>query len=185
MTAVLKLLPKKISLFLKGFKPISEATQTFTKKYLHGRTVNIGIDSAVIVDNSTVISSCLLMIPLVLLLAVILPGNKALPFGDLTLLVVVLPLKIASCRGDVVRSIVGSTIYTVNMLYLSTWLAPLLTQAFHLANYDVGKEGLVTYLSVGLCSNALAVLLVSYLSFSGLLGSSLVVLALLYSVNKK
>ena len=185
MAAVLKLLPKMISFFLEGLKPISEATQTFTKKYLHGRTVNIGMDSAVTVDNPAVISSCLLMIPLVLLLAVILPGNKVLPFGDLPLLVVVLPLIIASFRGNIVRSIVGSTIYTVSMLYLSTWLAPLLTQAFQLAHYDVGQEGLVTYLSVGLWPNALAVLLAKYLSFSGMLGFSLVILILLYIVNKK
>lgn len=72
MAAVLKLLPKMISMFMEALTPIAEATQEFTQKHLHGKIVNIGMDAALTVGHPAVTSTSLLMIPVALFLAVIL-----------------------------------------------------------------------------------------------------------------
>ena len=41
------------------------------------------MDSALAAGNETVLSSALILVPITLLIAVILPGNSTLPFGDL------------------------------------------------------------------------------------------------------
>lgn len=183
MAAVLKLLPKMVALFMEGLTPIAEATQAFTQKYLGGRTVNIGMDAALTVGNSAVMATSLLMIPLTLLIAVILPGNKVLPFGDLPTIVFALALMVAAFRGNILRSVIGCSIYTVTMLYLATYLAPALTTAYKLANYNVGS-GVISYVSAGLWPNALMVFVSNVFSIPGILIVSIILLVLLFYINR-
>ena len=48
------------------------------------RDITVGMDTALIVGNPSVISSALLLIPAMVILAVILPGNRVMPLGDLS-----------------------------------------------------------------------------------------------------
>lgn len=180
--AVLALLPKMISMFMEGLTPIAEATQEFTQKHLHGKTLNIGMDAALTVGNPAVLSVSLIMIPITLALSVVLPGNQVLPLGDLPTLVYALCLLVAAFNGDVVRSIIGSTIYTISMLYLATWIAPALTGAYQIAGYQV--TGLVSYVTAGLWPNALGLAAAQFGGYVGVAVFSLVVLALLFYVNR-
>ena len=82
-------------------------------------------------------STSLLLVPISLLLAVILPGNQVLPF-------VIWHFHICDLFNDslfqrnIVRSLVGCSLYLVMTFYLSTWLAPIVTELFQMANFDVG-----------------------------------------------
>ncbi|SFG75886.1 PTS galactitol transporter subunit IIC [Sporolactobacillus nakayamae] len=183
MAAVLKLLPKMISMFMEALTPIAEATQAFTQTHLHGKTVNIGMDAALTVGHPAVTSTSLLMIPVALFLAVILPGNKVLPFGDLTLFVFVFTIMVSAFRGNIIRSLIGGAVYTIPMLYLSTWLAPTVTKAFQLANYNIGSKGTVSFVSAGLWPNALMVWTGQHLSVIGIIVIIGILLGLLYYVN--
>lgn len=183
MAAVLKIMPKMVSLFMEGLTPVADATKEFTAKYMGGREVNIGMDAALVVGNSSVMSTALLMIPITLLIGVILPGNKVLPFGDLPTLVFALALMVAGFRGNVFRSVLGCSIYTITMLYAATYLAPALTTAYHIAGYEIGS-GMISYVSAGLWPNALLVFVANILSVPGLLILTAVALGVLYYVNK-
>lgn len=183
MAAVLKIMPKMVSLFMEGLTPVADATKEFTAKYMGGREVNIGMDAALVVGNSSVMSTALLMIPITLLIGVILPGNKVLPFGDLPTLVFALALMVAGFRGNVFRSVLGCSIYTVTMLYAATYLAPALTTAYHIAGYEIGS-GMISYVSAGLWPNVLLVFVANILSVPGLLVLTAVALGVLYYVNK-
>ncbi len=184
MAAVLKIMPKMVALFMEGLTPIADATKEFTGKYLGGREVNIGMDAALVVGNSSVMSTSLLMIPITLLIGVILPGNKVLPFGDLPTIVFALALMVAGFRGNVFRSVIGCSIYTVFMLYGATYLAPALTTAYGLAGYELGS-GLISYVSAGLWPNVLVVGITSILSVPGLLILTVVALVVLFYINRK
>lgn len=183
MAAVLKIMPKMVSLFMEGLTPVADATKEFTAKYMGGREVNIEMDAALVVGNSSVMSTALLMIPITLLIGVILPGNKVLPFGDLPTLVFALALMVAGFRGNVFRSVLGCSIYTITMLYAATYLAPALTTAYHIAGYEIGS-GMISYVSAGLWPNALLVFVANILSVPGLLILTAVALGVLYYVNK-
>ena len=141
------------------------------------------MDAAITVGNPSVMATCLLMIPITLFVAVILPGNKVLPFGDLPLLVFVFTLMVAAFKGDILRSLIGCTIYTVTELYLASWMAPAVTSAFHVASYDVGS-GVVSFVSAGLWPNVLGLGAAEYFGFAGVAVLTLVVLAGLFYVNR-
>ena len=182
--AVMKIMPKMVAMFMEGLMPIAEAGQEFANKRLGGRSVNIGMDAALTVGHPVVMSTTLLMVPISLLLAVVLPGNQTLPFGDLAFFTFGICLMIPFFRGNVLRSIVGCGIYMAIMLYCSTWMAPVLTQMFHVAHIDVGTTGLVTSILVSLWPTVLMTLLVQKLGVAGLLILGAVVIALLFYVNR-
>lgn len=184
MAAVLKIMPKMVSLFMEGLTPVAEATKEFTAKYMGGREVNIGMDAALVVGNSSVMSTALLMIPITLLIGVILPGNKVLPFGDLPTLVFGLALMVAGFRGNVFRSVLGCSIYTITMLYAATYLAPALTTAYHIAGFEI-SSGMISYVTAGLWPNVLIVFITNLLSVPGLLILTVIALVVLFYVNKK
>ncbi len=182
--AVMKIMPKMVAMFMEGLLPIAEAAREFTSKKLNGKQVNIGMDAALTVGHPAVMATALIMVPISLLLALILPGNKVLPFGDLAFYAFGVCLMIPFFKGNIIRSIVGGTIYLVICLYMSTWLAPTITDVFHLAQYNVGTTGLVTSILCGLWPVTLFVLLLTYLGFIGLAVLACIILLLLIYVNK-
>lgn len=182
--AVMKIMPKMVAMFMEGLMPVAEAAKEFASKKLNGKVVNIGMDAALTVGHPTVMSTSLLMVPISLLLAIVLPGNKVLPFGDLAFFAFGIALMIPFFKGNIVRSILGCSIYLVICLYLSTWLAPTITHVFALAHYDVGTSGLVTSVLCGLWPVGLFALAVKYLGAFGLVIIGVIVIALLAYVNK-
>ena len=85
--AVLVLIPKMAALLMEGLLPISDAASTFVNKHFKNRgKIYIGLDSAVGVGHPVTLAISFILVPLCIFLAVILPGNKVLPFADLAVL---------------------------------------------------------------------------------------------------
>ena len=106
MAAVMLLLPKMTALFMEGLMPISEAAKKMTKEKFKGRKFLIGIDAAVVVGNAEVMTTGLILIPLTIGLAFILPGNHLLPFADLAVVPFRIALVVALTGGNLFRSLV-------------------------------------------------------------------------------
>ncbi|AEA01911.1 MULTISPECIES: PTS galactitol transporter subunit IIC [Aerococcus] len=166
--AIMKIMPKMVAMFMEGLMPIAEAAQEFANRRLEGREVLIGMDAALTVGHSTVMSTSLLLVPISLVLALILPGNKVLPFGDLAFFAFAICLMIPFFKGNVMRSIIGSSIYVIFCLYMSTWLAPIITDVFNLASFDIGTSGLATMLLAALWPVGLLVIAYNYLGIIGI-----------------
>lgn len=79
VAAIMVLFPRMIRLIVEGLLPISDGARKFFQKYFKGREVYIGLDTAVTLGHPTTIAVGLLLIPIMLILASILPGNKVLP----------------------------------------------------------------------------------------------------------
>lgn len=128
MSTVMVLLPRMTVLFVEGLMPVSSAASKFCKKRFKGREFSIGLDAAVVVGNDSVITLALLMVPITLLLAVILPGNHMLPFADLAVITFRVCLVVALCRGNMFRSLIIACIVMSGILYCGTMAAPFMTQ---------------------------------------------------------
>lgn len=148
-SAVMVLMPRMVSLLMEGLAPISEAANTFVQKRFPGREVNIGMDSALSVGHPAVLSSSLLLVPITILLAVILPGNTTLPFGDLATIPFVVCLMSAVFNGNIVRTVVGGSIYMTSILYITSWASPLVTMAAQAAKFDLGGNKSITAMAEG------------------------------------
>ena len=108
MGAVMELIPRITSLFIEGLKPISDATrELIARKFKNSAGLNIGMSPALVIGHPTTLVVSLLLIPVVLFLSVILPGNQFLPLASLAgmfyLFPAVLPITKAEdlhCRTD-------------------------------------------------------------------------------------
>ncbi|MFA0087632.1 PTS galactitol transporter subunit IIC [Vibrio sp. 10N.261.51.F12] len=182
--AVMKIMPKMVAMFMEGLLPVAEAAKEYTNKKLGGKEVNIGMDAALTVGHPAVMATALLMVPISLLLAVTLPGNKVLPFGDLAFYVFGICLMVPVFKGNLVRSVIGGTIYLAMCLYLSTWLAPEITNVFAIANYDVGTTGVISAVLLGLWPVGLFVLFAVKFGVIGILALITMIFCGLLYVNK-
>jgi PTS system galactitol-specific IIC component len=117
-----------VALLMEGLIPFSEGVRAFFEKRFKGREVYIGLDSAVIVGYPAVLTTGLLMVPITLLLAVILPGNRALPMADLAALPFSVAWAVIPSRGNIFRGVLIATLYMIPILYVATFIAPLMTQ---------------------------------------------------------
>lgn len=134
MGAVMELIPRVTVLFIEGLKPISDATrQLIARKFKGADGLNIGMSPALVIGHPTTLVVSLLLIPVTLVLAVLLPGNQFLPLASLAGMFYVFPLVLPFTKGSVVKTfIIGLVVLTMG-LYMVTNLAP----AFTLAAKDV------------------------------------------------
>ena len=127
MAAVMVLIPKMTSLFMEGLMPISEAAKKFTSEKFKGRKLYIGLDSAVIVGNQNVITTALILTPITIALAAILPGNRVLPFADLAVITFRVAMIVAVTRGNLFRSLLIGIVQMAAILYAGTLTTHALT----------------------------------------------------------
>lgn len=119
MSAVMVLMPKVVKCIMDGLMPLSErAKEVLTKKYGNSEFY-IGLDPAILLGDAQVVTTGLLFIPLTLLIAVLVPGNMVLPFGDLATIGFFVAIAVAVHKGNIFRSIIsGSAI-----MYITIWIA--------------------------------------------------------------
>lgn len=129
MAAAMMLLPKMTHLFVDGLTPISEQARTMTDKKFKGRKILIGLDPSVLLGDPAVITTALLMVPILIGLAVIIPGNQLLPFADLAALPYKVALVVALTNGNIFRSLILCTIAIIPYFFFGTWMAPIVTAA--------------------------------------------------------
>ncbi len=128
MAAVMLLIPRIIAIFMEGLTPLSEAARAFMQKRFEGREFHVGLDSAILIGHPITIAAGILLIPITLLLAAILPGNSTLPAADLAATAFFVAMVPPLTRGNLFRSILYGTIIMTMVLYISSAFAPLLTQ---------------------------------------------------------
>lgn len=183
--AVMVLMPKMVALLMEGLTPISESANSFVQKRFPGRELYIGMDAALSVGHPAVLSSSLILVPITILLAVILPGNTTLPFGDLATIPFLICLMAAVFGGNIIRTILGGTIYMVTILYITSWVAPFLTKAAQGANFDLQGHSSVTAMAEGgLWTTLLYVGGAKLFGYFALVGIGLIITGLLFYVNR-
>ncbi len=140
MAAVLVVLPKVVAILMEGLIPISEGAREFLQKRFPGHDVLIGLDAAVVIGHPANMAIALLCIPIALLLAFVLPGNRMLPFGDLAALPFYILWAVAAARGNMVRGLINAIVILILILYIGTSLGPLTTELARAAGFH--PEGL-------------------------------------------
>ncbi len=143
MSAVLVLIPKMTSLFMEGLMPISDAAQKWSQKKFKGRRLFIGLDAAVVVGNPDVITTALIIIPLTIAMALVLPGNRVLPFADLAVVPFRVAMVVALTRGNLLKNIIIGLVVTASLLWCGTVTSPILTEIAKQVGIDLGSSSML------------------------------------------
>lgn len=128
VAALLYLLPRMVKILMEGLVPISTAARDFvTKKYGDEEDIYIGMDSAITLGHPTTLAVSVVMIPILFLLAAILPFNIVLP-ASLTGVAFGICLFTPIHKGDFVRTLISAIIYYTILFALSSVFAPTFTE---------------------------------------------------------
>ena len=132
MGAVMELIPRITALFIEGLKPISDATrELINKKFKGAKGLNIGMSPALVIGHPTTLVASLILIPITLVLAVVLPGNEFLPLASLAGMFYVFVMVLPITKGNVVKTLIIGIVIMLMGLYFVTDLAPYFTLAAH------------------------------------------------------
>lgn len=130
MGAVMELIPRITGLFIEGLKPISEATkQLIDRKFKKSSGLYIGMTPALVLGDPATLVVSLLLIPIVIILAVFVPGNQFLPLASLAGMFYLFPLVLPITKGNVFKTFIIGLIILLAGLYITTNLAPAFTKA--------------------------------------------------------
>ncbi|MDF2534743.1 PTS system, galactitol-specific IIC component [Enterococcus sp. AZ089] len=145
--AVMFILPRMVRILMEGLLPLSEAIKKFlNERYPDRDDLYIGLDIAVAIGNPAIISTALLLTPIAVVLAFILPGNTVLPLGDLANLAVMASMVVLSTKGNVFRAVLIAIPIMIGDLYIASAIAPFITTMAKDVNFNFpeGSSGLVS-----------------------------------------
>lgn len=131
MAAVMELIPRITKLFIDGLMPISQKTKEVVERKFHGKKVYIGMSPALVIGHPTTLVVSLLLIPVAIVLAVVLPGNQFLPLASLAGMFYLFPLILPYTKGNVVKTFIIGLVALIIGLYFVTDMAPAFTEAAH------------------------------------------------------
>ncbi|WP_282920431.1 PTS galactitol transporter subunit IIC [Ignavigranum ruoffiae] len=115
------------SWFIDSVEPLSQGITDFANKRFEGRTFNIGLDWPFIAGRAEMWAAANVLAPIMLLIALILPGNKVLPLGGIIAMGLT-PSLLVVTRGKIMRMIVIGIFMLPVFLWAGTLIAPAVTE---------------------------------------------------------
>jgi PTS system galactitol-specific IIC component len=138
--ASIHFIPVMIRILMEGLNATSAVLGDWIKARYPEREVYIGLDAVLTVGHPETLAAGLLLVPLVLLLGILLPGNTTLPFGMLATGYITVCLVMPFFRMNVLRGVImGLIIMTIN-LYLASMAAPYYTAVASAGELPMGAS---------------------------------------------
>jgi PTS system galactitol-specific IIC component len=125
MAGVMVLMPMVVKLIMEGLIPISEAARSMLDKRFSGSDFRIGLDCALMLGDPAVVAASMLFVPLTILIAVLLPGNNILPFGDLATIGFFVAIAVGVHKGNIFRTLFSGTAIMTMTLWIANQMAPV------------------------------------------------------------
>ncbi|MCA1179501.1 MULTISPECIES: PTS galactitol transporter subunit IIC [unclassified Pantoea] len=126
--AVMLLMPRVIKPIMDGLNPIAKQARKRLQAKFGGQEFLIGLDPALLLGHTSVVSASLIFIPLTILIAVFVPGNRVLPFGDLATIGFFVAMAVAVHQGNLFRTLISGIIIMGMTLWIATQTIGLHTQ---------------------------------------------------------
>lgn len=165
LSAIMTIFPLITNVFSQAFTPLADEIDKNTHKKTGNsdKSVNevtnkkrwfLGVDDGVGYGEPATIISGVILIPIMVLISFILPGNKTLPIVDLISLPFMVESIVAITRGNILKVIANGIVWFSLGLYASSWLGTFYTGA--VSHYGVAlPAGIVLITSFNLMSRPL------------------------------
>lgn len=119
MAAVIILMPQVVKHIMTGLLPVSESAKIMLQKRFSGGNFYIGLDPALLLGDSTVVTASLIFMPLTILIAMIVPGNQVLPFGDLATIGFFVAMAVGIHKGNLFRTLISGSV----IMFITIWIS--------------------------------------------------------------
>lgn len=130
LATLMMIFPKISQIFAQAFEPMADiVNKRLDDEKEKGREWYIGVDDATGYGEPATLITGTLLIPIMIFMALILPGNKTLPMVDLIALPFMVEALIAMTKGNMIKTIIVGGIWYSLGLYMCSAIAPIYTQA--------------------------------------------------------
>lgn len=113
--------------FGPAIEPLSGGISTMMSKRLRGRKLLVAIDWPILASRAEIWAVANILAPILLLIAMVLPGNQVLPLGGI-ILTVLTPALLLVTKGKVIRMTLIGTVLIPLFLWAATLIASFLTE---------------------------------------------------------
>ncbi|MDP2966304.1 MAG: PTS transporter subunit IIC [Pelolinea sp.] len=145
--AVMAIFPRVAAIFAQAFTHLSAASRKFAVD--KGREeIYIGVDDASGYGEAATLITGIVLIPVVLLIAAILPGNRVLPLVDLVAIPFIIQSFIAFSNGNIFKSILSAAIWFVGGLLIATATSPIFSDVYNSIATNATAGSLVTSFAI-------------------------------------
>lgn len=140
ISVMLVIYPTISGLFVRGLIPISN---TMNARMRNGEIKRkyflIAIDPAVYFGETANMTAGIILIPILILAAIILPGNRLVPLADLPAIPFMVIGLTAAFQGDILKSVIGGTIWGSIAHLIATDMAEVFTKAATTAGFALSE----------------------------------------------
>lgn len=184
--AVMNIFPKVAGVFASAFLPLTEASKKAAKSGVKSREWYLAVNDAAGYGESATLITGIILIPVMVVLALILPGNTTLPMVDLIALPFMIEVVIAVSNGNILKGIISGAIWFALGLYMCSYTAPLFTEVATQVGVKIPAAG-VMITSFGILAHPfMGLLFLAFLSQNVIIiGGVLVIYFALYFWFKK
>ena len=164
LAAVMTIFPLITGVFASAFGPLAEAVEKNKKQeseeedgLADKKRWFIAVDDGVGFGEPATIIAGLILVPIMVLISLILPGNRALPVVDLIAIPFMIEAMIAVSKGNILKAILNGIVWFSLGLYAASALGPIYTEAVQ--QYGaVLPAGVVLIMSFNLLAHPLTAL---------------------------
>lgn len=143
IAAVLVLIPRMVAIMMEGITPIGNAASAYMKKKIgNDSEIYIGMDIALGLGDPACITTTVVTIPFVILMAFIIPGMTYFPLGLLGEVCYLTPMIVLASKGNLFRSIVVTITCMFIVVFCANIFAPEATAMMNVTGVPV--DGMVT-----------------------------------------
>lgn len=114
------------SWFIEAVEPLSQGITNFLSKKFAGRRFNIGIDWPFLASRAEMWAAANVLAPIMLVMALFLPGNKILPLGGI-IAIGLTPALLVVTRGKMIRMIITGCFMLPIFLWSGTAISGFVT----------------------------------------------------------
>ncbi len=140
LAASMYLFPKMVGILIEGLSALSKGAQEFFQKRLKGREAYVGLDSALLMGYSGTIVAGVVLVPITILIAAILPGNTTMPFADLAWTAFFIPMCAPLMKGNMFRTLISGILIVAMVLLICSLFAPAITSFGGEAGYTLPSD---------------------------------------------
>jgi PTS system galactitol-specific IIC component len=154
VATMMVVLPRMVSIISEGLVPITMSVVEYFRERFKDREIYVAVDCAVLLGHPAVMASSVILFPVLVLLAAILPGVNMLPIASLAVVPFWAGAVVPYTKGNVIKTVLVLMVYAIPFMYLSTLSAPNHTltyqmmgqyadqieQGLQLASWDMGGD---------------------------------------------
>jgi galactitol PTS system EIIC component len=151
IAAVMFILPQCAGLIGQAMMPITTALRDqVSRRFPTRKNLIVALDTGFLMGHKSVIMTGLILMALAIVIALVLPGNKVLPLGDLPNVISVMSLSVLMLRGNVFRAVLAGIPVIITFLLVASSMAPLYTDlALKTPSFNAQGLGQITAFTDG------------------------------------